>query len=416
MGKWDNIVASSDEDERLTGTPPPDLGLPKSLLLTIPWDPLCEEARWALTIHGVSFIEQSYPWPLQIFAVLDYSDPFPHRQQTQVPVFVNYKKEVYKRSTTDIFMFLYAHSFNTPLKIYSKPEALFLQEYFHKNLTLAVVKIYLHIILSSSYLCKKYLISTVHLNNLSAVLSTFWPIIRIAMHLYFDLSKSSIDKAWTTVEEAFDKVGELLDASSPQSKGGRHYIVAAQLTAADISFASHALLVLFPNSDEHGDSAVRGIGCAAAIPSLAEVPADAAARVRALRASRAGRHAFEMWRYERVYSSRPDENNPWWSKSNGLPLKLIVYASILCYTLAWIMVVVFARNSVFSFGFIQIVVAIAGFSAFFGGTAWEMRARQLFFNLRGRFEPTERDKVEAAQAAKDTENANVVLKSKKISS
>ncbi|KAJ3124669.1 hypothetical protein HK100_011153 [Physocladia obscura] len=294
---WNKSKSEAD----LTIKPPHDLGLPKAKLITVPWDPLCEEVRWALTRHGTPFVEYSYPWPLHIFATLEYSDPIPHKQQTEVPIFVNYKNEVYKRSSTDIFMYLYAHSFNTPLKIYSAPRALDLQEYFHKNLTPAVTRIYLSIILSSKKLTQKYLIGNTHLNTLRAIQATTWPIIRIAMYFWFGLSQKKIECAWADIEIVFTRVEDEL-----ANQGGK-YIAAQTFTAADISFASHATFVLFPNDEDDENSendAFGAIGCI--VPSLKEIPKNVSEKVRKLRGRVAGQHAMKMWMNERGFASKPD--------------------------------------------------------------------------------------------------------------
>ncbi|KAI9341970.1 hypothetical protein BDR26DRAFT_859871 [Obelidium mucronatum] len=337
--KWDKFKYEDsdcdDEEGRLKA--PADLGLPKAKLITAPWDPYCEEVRWALTRHGVPFTEYAYPWPLNHLAALEYSDPMPHKQHTTVPVFINYKNEVYKRSTADIFMFLYAHSFNTSLKVYSEPNALVLQEMLGQVFAPAVTTIFL----------STYLLDPIHLNSHSAIIHTFWP-----------ASKASV------------------------------YISSSSFTAADIAFSAHAMLVLYPNEQDDGESGCKGLGMT--LPSLKELPEAIAEKVKTLRNR----------------SSWKTRNNPWWAKDReGTILIQYTYTAVFAYFLLWIMVATSSLQTVSLFLIAQITFAALGYHRYIFPTVWHQRIKQILFQLRGKYELTERDRVEAEQAAKDKEAA-----------
>ncbi|KAJ3027481.1 UNVERIFIED_CONTAM: hypothetical protein HDU68_003727 [Siphonaria sp. JEL0065] len=424
--KWDNFKDSDEEDADASSDirAPTDLGLPKAKLITLPWDPYCEEVRWALTRHGVPFIEDAYPWPLNYIAAIDYSDPMPHKQQTHVPVFINYKNEVYKRSTADIFLFLYAHSFNTSLKVYSEPDALVLQEMLGKVLAPAVTTIFLSIVLSDSTLTQKYLLDSIHLNTHSAIVHTFWPFLKRLLGYVYNTSTKNVDHAWDIVDGIFKLIErELL-------KNENKYISASTFTASDIAFAAHAAFVLFPNKEEDGESGSRGLGFK--LPCLKELAASSnsttqnlVTKIIKLRETAAGKHALRMYKTERVYSSRPDgyrsfpskfskENNPWWAKEHdGAILTQYTYTALFAYVLLWIWVAT-SRQAIMLFLIAQVTFLALGYHRFVLPTVWHKRVQQILFQLRGKFEPTERDKVEAEQAIKDKAMQNGIKEEEKV--
>ncbi|KAJ3076840.1 hypothetical protein HDU98_011701 [Podochytrium sp. JEL0797] len=409
--KWDNFKSGdSDDDEKNAPQAPKEAGLPKAKLITIPWDPLCEEVRWALTRHGVPFVEYAYPWPLHFSAALEHSDPMPHKQQTQVPIFINYKNEVYKRSTSDIFMFLYAHSFNTSLKVYSEPHALVLQQSYGTRLAPAATTILLHTLLSSPHLTQKYLLTSTHLATHRALLETSWPILKPLMSWWFSLSAHSVTTAWEVVNQVFEQVEQ--DLARHDGK----YIASKSFTAADIAFASHAAFVLFLNADDDGETVGTGFGFSG--PCLKEIPVGVKENVDKLRQSVAGKHALAMYRKERVYKTHPDgyrsfpskyskENNPWWSLNNGRPLSNYILTFSFAYVLIWACVLyrsylTTTLQPAILFLIFQTGMLVLGYMHFVApNPVWSHKVKQVLFMVRGKFELTQRDRVELAEEEKE---------------
>ncbi|KAJ3088010.1 hypothetical protein HK102_009786 [Quaeritorhiza haematococci] len=276
------------------------------LLVTVFWDSYCEMIRWALALHEVSYFEE----------------------QTSVPVFENERKEVFKRTPTDILVWLFAHSFSGKVRIYTPQEALDMQQLFESKLLPAARTIFLHTVLSSPVLSRKYMIDPIHLNTHRSVARLTWPFLKWIMWYYFRLptlitKKRKLDECWNTVEEVFRIVEGELDKTS--DKGQKKYIMGGDsITAADISFACHAMYVLLPNHSQDTFAEKLGVN----FPSLKELPDDVRLRVKSLRATPAGQFAIRLYRKDRgrnldlIQVGKPSkhakENNPWWAEYEKL--------------------------------------------------------------------------------------------------
>ncbi|KAI8853021.1 hypothetical protein BC829DRAFT_383547 [Chytridium lagenaria] len=404
--KWAKLDDYSSDEDAPRPSVPIDRNTaadPKVILYTVPWDPYCEEIRWALDRHGMSYIEISYPWGLHLWKSLSFSDAKPHAPQLKFPVLENDKQEVYKRDTTDIFMYMFAHSFHNRIRVYSIPEALELQQGFDKELGPAVIRIYVSTILSSPVLVEKYMLSNVHLNTWKAINRLLFPAIRWALYYVLDLKKSSVETAWKTVDKIFGEVERELEKD-----GGRKYIAGDTLTAADISFSSHATLVLFPNEAE--DTFASSLGLK--LPSLKELPKDVSAAAKRLRSTKAGKHVLRMYRKERVPKERPEgfrsllskhskENNPWWAKDGGEKLFINLYGCLFTYIVIWGLVIITAPLwALIMFVGMQ---GAGGYYAYckYRGSILETRVQQLWFAVFGKHEPTERDLLEQESQKRD---------------
>ncbi|KAJ1562693.1 hypothetical protein HK096_005394, partial [Nowakowskiella sp. JEL0078] len=358
--KWNKIELSDDEDSNNNGLPfqrgVVTVARPCKLI-TIPWDPQCEVARWALERHSIPFIEQSFPWGLHLWETLKFSDKNPYVQQTNVPILINDKGEVFKRSITDIFMYLFANSFSGAIRVYTPSTALTLQTYFDLNLAPAVKIIFLDVVLSSPDLTKKYLIENVHLSTHKSINKTLWPLIRVQLSKYthsgFFRDPRKIKEAWQKVEEVFQLVEDILnnidritqleileskDSKSqhsaphaPTARKHNDYLCGPRITAADITFAAHASLVLFASRES--DSFAKYLTLD--IPGLAELDPATREKVIALRESKAGQYAVRMYRKERRggeglrrLTSRYDrQSNPWWAENKRLTFLIYTFLS-----------------------------------------------------------------------------------------
>ncbi|KAJ3215034.1 hypothetical protein HDU67_000923 [Dinochytrium kinnereticum] len=398
--KWNKLDDySSEEEESHPRMPmgPKVSGAPVVKLYTIPWDPYCEEIRWALDRHGMGYVEHAVPWGLHLWSALSFSDPHPHKPQTSFPILENEKKEIYKRDTTDIFMYLFAHSFHNRIRIYSAAGALELQQGFDRDMGPAVIRIFLSTLLSNPDLTEKYLISNVHLNTWKTLNRLFWPLIRQGLWYTLGLDKKNVETAWKTVREIFMSV-----ETEMEKNGGRKYISGDTLSASDISFASHASLILFPN--ETDDTFAGGLGFR--LPSLKELPREVADAARSLRATKAGKHALRMYRKERVPREKPEgfrqlpsrfakESNPWWASDEGERLMINVYGCLFAFVASWGMILFTMPYMVWAVVFAAhcLVVAIIHFK-FYRNSTLEAKVKQLWFLKFGIHKPTERDIIE----------------------
>ncbi|KAJ3333608.1 hypothetical protein HDU76_006098 [Blyttiomyces sp. JEL0837] len=414
--KWNKLDDySSDEDDknsapRLGGGASVDLPPAKAKLITVPWDPYCEEIRWALARHGTPYVEHPYPWGLHLWATLAYSDPIPHAQQTRVPIYETESNDTYKRSPTDIYMYIFAHSFHSRIRVYGITTALELQNTYDTKLGPAVISVFLSTVLSKTSLTEKYIFSTIHLHTWSTIQRLVWPFLRFAMHRYYDLTSKGVEKAWQTIETIFDEVGAEL-----AKDGGRSYIAGNMLTAADMSFCSHAAFVLFLN--EKDDTTLTSTHLTMALPSLKELPKHVVERVKKLRQTPAGKHVVRMYRKERIPADKPDgfrslpskfakENNPWWTKDEGRLIIDITHAAAPGLIFAIVIIAALLPWYFTLVGFIVTGVVLGlSYWRFAKGSVFDQRVKQILFILRGKFEPTERDIVEKAQEDKDKAEA-----------
>ncbi|KAJ3164526.1 hypothetical protein HK101_000419 [Irineochytrium annulatum] len=405
--KWDALDEySSDEDG--TRASPQHSALSnssskeKAVLITIPWDPYCEIARWALDRHAVPYEERSYPFLLHLHATLPHSDAIPHPQQLHVPIVITSKDEVLKRSVTDILMYLFAHSFSGRVRVYGLTESLTMQQKYDEILGPAVTRVFLRTCLGAAALTERYLWETVHLNTWKTAQAVLWPALRLVMWRWYGLHKHSPEEDWKVVDEVFESVRVEL-----AKDGGRPYIAGATFTAADISFASHAALVLFPN--ERDDTFAGGLGVT--MPSLGELPEDVAGRARALRATAAGRHAIKMWRKERVPKERPEgyrtrpskfsaENNPWWATDHQRLRGNIYGGAGSLFVICVFQLAILPRHVSAAIALLFAIALVALYAVFVRSTLFHTQCKQAWFGLYGRHVPTEKDVLDKASKDK----------------
>ncbi|KAL2918401.1 hypothetical protein HK105_201801 [Polyrhizophydium stewartii] len=350
--KWDKLCVSDDDETSDGGSatairragPIATDSIGQYKLYTVPWDSHCEMVRWVLDLHGANYEEFDMPWGLHLWGTLGTSDPMPKPQQTAVPVLVNQKNETF-RTPTAIIMYMYSQAFSGRVRLYSKTEALDLQQELDGAFADAAKLVFLRTMLSSPTLAAKYLRDNVHLNTWRSVNEFLWPLLRITMWRYFGLgSRKRIHDSWQTINDTFRKIETLLASTHASTAGHKSlsalaaspnaFLTGTTLSAADISFASHAALVLFPNPDD-GFGEKMGL----LLPGTNALPAEVAKRVKELRDSPAGQFAARMYRKERGMrlarhpSKHAHVNNPEWASQNYLRVTAINYSAIFMLAL-----------------------------------------------------------------------------------
>ncbi|KAI9099316.1 hypothetical protein DFS34DRAFT_649038 [Phlyctochytrium arcticum] len=370
-----------------------DESLPKGRLITIPWNTHCEAVRWALDRHGVQYVEEDYPWGAHLWATLGFSLPMPKSQQVDVPVFESGNGEIVRRSAIDVFTWLFSRSLSSPIRLYTPPSALDLQTQFDNTLAPAAQVILLNAVLGSRQLTRKYLIDPTHLNSWRVGYAVLRPVVHTVLSFRSGCRDARrVADAWGAVQMIFDTVDDQLAQQARETQIREPYLCGKTFTAADISFASHCIPILFPNPAR--DTFAGQIGMS--VPSLDELSPDVADRVRALRATRAGKHAIRMWRRERGVSCRTwrskygKENNPWWA--NEARLGGMVYGGI---TVLVGVVLAVSREAGWVWGTalfsLCLIAACLGLYMSFRHTTLATRAHQLFFT---RFGKVERSSIE----------------------
>ena len=234
------------------------------ILISVDWDTKSEELRWMMDKMGISYIEiPSLPrlaHDYTLFPILKKDD----QVYTQV-----------SKAT----VFLYASNlFSCPWRAYAYPEAIDLQEYFDETLFKASKGIFYEIILSDTKLFRKCIINSGHYDSDRIICDGFWPII----YVYFRFKTFTFDKnlALKSVNGAFEKAEKLLSKSL--------YLCGPQLSAADISFVSHAMGILWPTADD-----MWAENCTIELPCIREIPIEWREMIQKFRKTKAGSWAMK---------------------------------------------------------------------------------------------------------------------------
>ncbi|KAJ2999923.1 hypothetical protein HDV02_001442 [Globomyces sp. JEL0801] len=253
----------------------------KYTLYSIPWYTECEQVKW-----GANYRDIDLPFGLHLWETVEYC-------QTNVPVLVNEKQEVFS-TTTDINMYMYSQAFSGKIRIYSNPESLGEQEYLDSILAPAVRRIYLTIMISDKELMAKYFFQSNWLNKWNVLNSITWPILEMIIKRKFQLDSKSIKESWQIIEKVCDHIDEKLQQNQADGKSG--YLYGKNLSAADISFASHISLLLFPNDDE-----LKGYGgqLGIQIPKIEELTIPIQSNIMELKSHESAKFAMRLYAEER---------------------------------------------------------------------------------------------------------------------
>ena len=223
-------------------------------------------------------------------------------------------------------MYLYSQAFSGRIRLYSKVEALDLQEELDKQFANSTRAIFLHTVLSNKNLAHKIIRDQIHLNYWLALQTFFWPVISFALWRYYKLGDSKyIDVCWKQVDDTFERIQTQLSKHGDVSKvasSSSLFLTGDSITAADLSFASHAELVLFPSNK--ADLFAENIPFE--FPVLEDLPTETRSRVKRLRESVAGLFAIRLYRKERHNTSsrrsKPSKHsrssNPIWATQRNL--------------------------------------------------------------------------------------------------
>ena len=228
-------------------------------LLSVDWDTKSEELRWTMDKMGIKYLEI----PSLPRLTLEYS---------VFPILI--KDDQVYTDTSKATVFLYASNlFSCPWRSYAYPEAIDLQEYFDNVLFHAGKGIFYDIVLSDTRLFRKFIINAGHFESDRILCNAFWPII----YLYFILKTMRFDKnqAISDATEAFTKAERCLAKSS--------FLCGPQISAADISFVSHAMMLVWPTADD-----VWAENCSLEMPSLKQIPMGWKTVIQKFRKTKAG--------------------------------------------------------------------------------------------------------------------------------
>jgi glutathione S-transferase len=226
------------------------------------------------------------------------------------PFLITHNREILRKSTTQILTYIYSRSLFSRLRLYQNPDALSWEQYFDENLAPAVQYIYWNSMMKEKKLVQHYIIDKIHWASHRRLYEWMWPVLWMRWNIFFLYKEKLLDKAIRCVDEAMNKVTFRFE------EGGKQYICGTSFSAADLTFASHASLILWPSkTEDYMDN--MGIH----VPYLEEVSDQRLVNmIQCWKKTLAGQHTIRICRFERgtKFGKRPTrydrEHNPWWTR------------------------------------------------------------------------------------------------------
>jgi len=243
-------------------------------LVTIPYSHYCEKARWALDHVGASYREEAHTPGLHRLTTLRHG-------KTTTPLL--YTPEGILTDSTDILLYLDRTAPPSralfPRTPEARREALELEVHFDANLGPEARRFLYSEVLFRGALLPRLMHRGLGLLQRAAFYAML-PMLRIAIGRIYRINSSVGPEALATLERVFASVSQRLD-------DGRNFLAGDGFSAADVTFASLAALVLFP--PEHPRQPT----------DLSELTPVLRATAERLRATPAGAFALRMYRDHR---------------------------------------------------------------------------------------------------------------------
>jgi glutathione S-transferase len=276
--------------------PIPNLAIP-ARLITIPVSHYCEKTRWALTKLGIPFVEECHMPPFHRFATRrigkrSSSDSMPETERNMspinrfvvrqvggqtVPVLVT--ETAILRSSDEILSYVDAIA-PDELKLYpsdsqQRQQVDELVDVFDCVLAPAVR------LWAYSYIMgQAHLVQPLWCQNVPWFERLLFPVVfpwmRATVFQMYSISDDSIIAARESIEQIFERVGNLL-------ADGRLYLVGDRFSAADLAFATLAAAVVVPS------------GYGVKLPELGELPDRMANSIQQFRETLAGKFVFRLY-------------------------------------------------------------------------------------------------------------------------
>jgi glutathione S-transferase len=245
-------------------------------LLTIAFSHYCEKARWALERAGVDFREEAHPPPLHVLPNLRA------RARRTVPALVIPGTRTLADST-DILRYADAQAPADRRLFPDDPQARrdveALEDRFDERLGPHTRRLmYSHLLENRDLVVRLFRTRAPGWEGEAA--ARLFPVTRQLMIRSMRIDAEGARRSRAAIDEVFGEVAQRLS-------DGRRWLVGDRFGAADLTFAALAAPVLVP------------AGYGVPLPSIDEVPPAAAALVREMRETPAGRFALRVYATER---------------------------------------------------------------------------------------------------------------------
>jgi glutathione S-transferase len=243
-------------------------------LITIPFSHYCEKARWGLERAGVPFREEAHP------PILHWASSLRTARSRTVPVLQ--LDGTMLTDSTDIIDAIDARKPGSlwPVETELREQARAWEEKFDRSLGPAVRRVMYFLVMKDPSIARRVLGSGPVPGWQRAAVRVGYPLIAGAIQRGLKIDQPGVRRSRKRLDEVFDEVSERLS-------DGRKYLVGDRFTAADLTFASLASVVLAP--DQHPFYV-----------KIDEVPAEPRELIENYRRTPAGEYGLRLYREERA--------------------------------------------------------------------------------------------------------------------
>ncbi|ETW02653.1 hypothetical protein H310_06113 [Aphanomyces invadans] len=251
---------------------------PRHVLVTIPASNYCEKARWGLRVAKIDFVEEMHA-PL-----FHYMSTKPKGGKS-VPLLVTSPSTCLKDS--DAILTLCGTALPS---LYPHPGVKEKELWFDNQFGPAARRFGYGLVFSlPPSVAKGIIIDPIQGTIESYAASAAFPLLKSALTKALNITEQGVERSWTKIQSTFNAVNDIL-GDKPL---GAQFVAGTSFTAADISFCSHASLILAPPQNPF----------LAQYINMSEAPRQYQDRHKELVESKAGQ--FVLWCYENYYLRAP---------------------------------------------------------------------------------------------------------------
>ncbi|RHY14273.1 hypothetical protein DYB38_007987 [Aphanomyces astaci] len=256
---------------------------PRSVLVTIPASNYCEKARWGLRLAKIDFVEEMHA-PL-----FHYLSTKPKGGRS-VPLLVTSESTTLKDSNAILSLC------GTALpSLYPHPVVKEKELHFDNHFGPAARRFGYGLMFSlGPSVAKRIIVDPLQGTAEAYAASALFPLLKSALIKSLNITDKGIERSWAKIQTTFDDVNAIL-GDKPL---GTQFVAGDSFTAADISFCSHASLLLSPPQNPF----------LAPYLNVSDAPPMYQARYHELAASKAGQ--FVLWCYANHYPPMHPNNQP----------------------------------------------------------------------------------------------------------
>ncbi|OQS00070.1 glutathione S-transferase [Thraustotheca clavata] len=246
-----------------------------ALLVTIPASNYCEKARWALTLAKISFREEQHAPMFHMMSTI------PKRGRS-VPL-IKTPDATFKSSDE-----IMAWCAKTLPSLHSPSNAIEKELYFDNEFG-PHARRYSYFMVFSLNLAKPILFNPIAHTWEHTFATSLFPVTKALVIKGMKIDQEGSDRSWIIIQKFFDQVSELLS----DAPIGTRFICGDTFSSADISFCSHASIIILPPQSRFISPYI----------DIEKLPTIYYERIQQLRATRAGQ--FVMYCFANLYPQSP---------------------------------------------------------------------------------------------------------------